>query len=106
MIYAEDRDNNHAFIKLELLSDTEIKYTEEDLLIFARIACGEAQFCDDQEQRIILSVFQNRIKHNKFPNTSIEVARDKRWGIQYASWYDGNANREIIERNCENAKYI
>lgn len=103
MITTED---GYAYIKSEYLSDTEIKYTQEDLLIFAKIACGEAQTCDDQEQRYVLSVFHNRIKHEKFPNTAIEVASDRRWGIQYASWYDGNANREIQQSNWDNAKYI
>lgn len=106
MIYAEDCENNHAFIKSEYLSDTEIKYTEEDLLVFAKIACGEAQTCDDQEQRYVLSVLRNRMKHKEFPNTAIGVASDTRWGVQYTSWYDGNANREIQQSNWDNARYI
>ncbi|WP_143322494.1 cell wall hydrolase, partial [Clostridium sp. HBUAS56010] len=106
MIYAEDCENNHAFIKSEYLSDTEIKYTEEDLLVFAKIACGEAQFCDDQEQRFVLSVVLNRMKHKEFPDTAIGVASDRKWGIQYASWYDGNANRVPTERNWANAKWV
>lgn len=106
MIFAEDCENNYAFIKSEYLSDTEIKYSEEDLLVFAKIACGEAQFCDDQEQRLVLSVLLNRMKHKEFPDTAIGVASDKRWGIQYASWYDGNANREPTESNWANAKWI
>ena len=106
MIYAEDCEYNRAFIKSDYLSDSEFTYTDEDLLVFAKIACGEAQYCDDQEQRYVLSVFYNRIKHKDYPNSAIGVAGDKRWGVQYASWYDGNANREITERNWENAKYI
>lgn len=98
--------DGYAYIKSEYLSDTEVTYSEEDLLVLAKIACGEAQYCDDQEQRLVLSVFYNRLKHKDFPDTAIGVASDKRWGIQYASWYDGNANREITERNWENAKYI
>ncbi len=41
-----------------------------------------------------------------FPDTAVGVASDKRWGIQYASWYDGNANREPTESNWANAKWV
>lgn len=103
MITTED---GYAYIKSEYLSDKEVTYTQEDLLIYAKIACGEAQYCPDEEQRLVLSVFMNRINHKDFPSTPIEVAKDRRWGIQYASWYDGNANRKITDSNWENAKYI
>lgn len=106
MIFAEDAENNFAYIKSEYLSDAEITYSQEDLLVFAKTACGEAQSCDDQEQRYVLSVLKNRINHKDYPNTAIEVAKDKRWGIQYLSWYDGNANREIQKSNWDNARYI
>lgn len=98
--------DGYAYIKSEYLSDNEIKYTKEDLLVFAKTACGEAQGLPDEEQRLVLSVLYNRIKSNKYPNTAIEVVKDRRWGIQYASWYDGNVNREIQQSNWNNAKYI
>lgn len=60
----------------------------------------------NQEQRYVLSVLKKRINHKNYPNTAIEVAKDKRWGIQYLSWYDGNANREIQQSNWDNARYI
>lgn len=103
MITTED---GYAYIKSEYLSDVEITYSQEDLLVYAKTACGEAQSCDDQEQRYVLSVLKNRINHKDYPNTAIEVAKDKRWGIQYASWYDGNVDREIQQSNWDNARYI
>lgn len=103
MITTED---GFAYIKSEYLSDVEVTYSQEDLLVFAKTACGEAQSCDDLEQRYVLSVLKNRINHKDYPNTAIEVAKDKRWGIQYLSWYDGNVNREIQQSNWDNARYI
>jgi len=98
--------DEYAYIMSEYLSDVEVTYSQEDLLVFAKTACGEAQSCDDQEQRYVLSVLKNRINHKDYPNTAIEVAKDKRWGIQYLSWYDGNVNRDIQQSNWDNARYI
>ncbi|WP_024347456.1 SH3 domain-containing protein [Lacrimispora indolis] len=103
MITTED---GYAYIKSEYLFDKEVTYSQEDLLVFAKTACGEAQSYDDQEQRYVLSVLKNRINHKDYPNSAIEVAKDSRWGIQYMSWYDGNVNREIQQSNWDNARYI
>ncbi len=98
--------DGYAYIKSEYLSDKEIKYTYEDYCVFAKTACGEAQGLPDEEQILVLSVLYNRINNDKYPNTAIGVVKDKRWGIQYASWYDGNANREIQQSNWDNARYV
>lgn len=102
----DDNGSGYGYIKSEYLSDKEIAYSKEDLLVFAKIACGEAQYCDDQEQRLVLSVLLNRMKHSEFPDTALGVASDRRWGIQYASWYDGNADRTPTESNWANAKWV
>lgn len=103
MIYAEDCDNNHAFIKSEFLYYTEIKYTQEDLLIMAHVLAGEAQFCDDAEQRYVGSVVLNRVVHDKFPDTIAGVVFEKR---QYSCVSDGNYYREPTESNWANAKWL
>lgn len=102
----DDIYKGYGYIKSEYLSDSEIKYTKEDEMVFAKTACGEAQSCPDEEQRLVLSVLYNRIKHESFPNTAIGVVKDRKWGIQYMSWYDGNADREITQSNWDNARYI
>lgn len=106
MIFAEDCENNHAFIKSEYLSDVEFTYTKDDWEILARILCGECQDKPRAEQLRVGSVFLNRVKSKKYPNTFLGVASDKRWGIQYKSWYDGNAFREIQQSNWDNAKWL
>lgn len=102
-------DNDYAYIKADWLNDTPITektYTDEDLKILAMILCGECQNYPDQEQRLVGSVFLNRVKSDQFPNTFQGVAADRRYGIQYACWYDGNAFREIQQSNWDNAKWL
>lgn len=84
-------------------SDVEV---ESDLWYLAHIICGEAQNCDDQEQRYIASVVLNRVADSRFPDTIADVIKDTQYGVQYASWYDGNAMREPTQSNWENAEYV
>lgn len=100
MITTED---GYAYIKSEYLSDTEVKYSEEDLYVMAHVIAGEAQFCDDREQRLVGSVVLNRVGHSEFPNTIKEVVFQKR---QYSSVADRNYYREPTESNWNNAKWI
>ena len=100
MITTED---GYAYIKSEYLSDTEIKYTQEDLLIMAHVLAGEAQFCDDAEQKYVGSVVLNRVAHEEFPNTIAGVVFEKR---QYSCVSDGNYYRKPTESNWSNAKWI
>lgn len=103
MISGED---GYAYMKSDWFSDVPIPYTEEDLRILAMILCGECQNYPDQEQRLVGSVFLNRVKSNQYPNTFQGVAADRRYGIQYACWYDGNAFRQIQQSNWDNAKWL
>ncbi|WP_313069963.1 cell wall hydrolase [Lacrimispora sp.] len=103
MIYAEDCENNYAFIKSEYLLDTEIKYSEEDLYVMAHLIAGEAQPCDDAEQRYVASVVLNRVKHPGFANTIKDVVFEKG---QYACIPKRTYYREPTESNWANAKWI
>ena len=103
MIFAEDCENNHAFIKSEYLSDVEITYSQEDLYIMAHLLAGEAQFCTDEEQRYVGSVVLNRVQHEAFPDTIKGVVFDKG---QYSSIKDKNYYREPTENNWSNARWL
>lgn len=103
MIFAEDCENNHAFIRSEYLSDTEIRYSDEDLYIMAHVIAGEAQFCDDTEQKYVGSVVLNRVAHSEYPDTIKGVVFEKK---QYSSVADGNYNRKPTEQNWANAKWL
>jgi hypothetical protein len=103
MIFAEDCENNHAFIKSEYLSDVEITYSQEDLYIMAHLIAGEAQICSDLEKRYVGSVVLNRVAHEDFPNTIAGVVFDKG---QYSCVSDGNYYKEPTENDFANAKWL
>ncbi|WP_367566182.1 cell wall hydrolase [Lacrimispora sp.] len=103
MIFAEDCEDNRAFIKSEYLSDTEFKYSEEDLYVMAHLIAGEAQPCDDAEQRYVASVVLNRVKHPEFADTIKDVVFEKG---QYDCITRRTYYREPTESNWANAKWI
>lgn len=78
-------------------------YTEYELYLLAHLIAGEAQPCDDAEQRYVASVALNRVADPRFPNTLEGVIFQKR---QYACVSDGNFYRTPTERNWANAKWI
>ena len=80
-----------------------LKYTEDDLYILAHIISGEAQYCDETEQKYVGSVFLNRVNSSRFPNTFKEVAFQKK---QYACTWDGNYKKEPTEQNWAVAKWL
>ena len=100
MITTED---GYAYIKSEFLNDDEVKYTAEDLYIMAHVLAGEAQFCDDAEQKYVGSVVLNRVAKAGFPGTIKGVVFQKK---QYSSVADGNYYREPTKSNWENAKWL
>lgn len=95
--------DGYAYIKSEYLSDTEVIYSQEDLYVMAHLIAGEAQPCDDSEQRYVASVVLNRVKHPEYPNTISGVVFQKR---QYSSVKDGNYYREPTESNWNNARWL
>lgn len=100
MITTED---GYAYIKSEFLNDDEVKYTTEDLYIMAHVLAGEAQFCDDSEQKYVGSVVLNRVAKVGFPSTIKGVVFQKK---QYSSVTDGNYYREPTKSNWVNAKWL
>lgn len=85
------------------LSTPSNSYSEKDLEILSHIICGEAQSYSDELQLAVGSVFLNRVKDDRFPNTFEAVAFQKR---QYACIKDGNYYRTPTEKNIANAKYL
>lgn len=100
MITTED---GYAYIRAEYLSDTEVKYSEEDLYVMAHVIAGEAQICDDMEKRYVGSVVLNRVNHADFPNTIKDVVFQKK---QYSSVADRNYYREPTDNDWLNAKWV
>lgn len=101
-------NGNYAFVSADYITDeqSEIYSTTDknsDLYILAHIICGEAQSAPDQEQLYVGSVFLNRVKDSRFPNTFSGVAFQKN---QYSCTNDGNYYRTPTDRNWANAKWL
>ena len=61
-----------AFIETANLYPEESRgntYTEHDVYLLAHLIAGEAQPCDDMEQRYVASVVLNRVTDSRFPNS-------------------------------------
>ena len=104
----KSRENQKETIKETLkeypsLSTPSNSYSEKNLEILSRIICGEAQSYSDELQLAVGSVFLNRVKDPRFPNTFEEVAFQKR---QYACTRDGNYYRKPTDKNIANAKHL
>lgn len=99
----DDSYSGYGYIKSQYLSDKETIYTEEDLYVLAHLIAGEAQPCDDMEQRYVASVVLNRVKHPGFSNTIKDVVFEQG---QYDCIPKGTYYREPTERNWANAKWV
>ena len=100
MITTQD---GYSYIKSEYLSDVEVTYSQEDLYVLAHLIAGEAQPCDDAEQRYIASVVLNRVKHTEFADTIKDVVFEKG---QYDCIPKRTYYREPTESNWANAKWV
>lgn len=101
-----ENDEYSGYINTEYLSDVAVTpaYTDEELYILTHIITGEAQGESDEEQRLVASVFVNRVNSSKFPDTFEEVAFQPG---QYACTRGAKTYyREPTERNWENAKWV
>lgn len=98
-------EENVAFIESANLftEESNSTYTEHDVYLLAHLIAGEAQPCDDMEQRYVASVVLNRVADKRFPNSLEGVIFEKR---QYACITDGNFYRTPTERNWANARWI
>lgn len=93
-------EDGYACIRSEDLRTT--TYTEEELELLARVISGEAQFCNDDEQRYVGSVVLNRVADPRFPNTIKEVIYQKH---QYACVGTRNWHNPL-QSNWDNARYL
>lgn len=74
-----------------------------EIYLLAHLIAGEAQNCDDTEQRYVASVALNRVADSRFPDTLEEVIYQPG---QFACTWDGNYDREPTESNWANAAYV
>lgn len=95
------------FISTQYLSDICRSYSDNDLWWLAHLIGGEMMDESWEDQVYTGSVCLNRVNSNKWPGHSLEeTITQKKWGIQYACYWDGNFQREPTKTNWEVAKYL
>lgn len=83
------------------------EYTDNDLWVLAHVLAGECHsVTDDDDQLKVGSVFLNRVKSPEYPNDFLGVVSDKKYGIQYMCYWDGNYYKEPTDRNIANARWL
>jgi len=80
-------------------------YSDEDILLLAKLIYAEAGACTFNEQLGIGGVVMNRIKSPSYPNTISGVIYDTKWSVQFPPAFDGSLDRDpsgvaIIAAKC------
>ena len=77
---------------------------DDELWLLAHLIAGEAQFCDDMEQRYVGSVVLNRMKHKSYPSEMKNVIFQK--GQYACTWTNDLFFREPTQSNWDNARWL
>ena len=105
-------DTKYGYIYSEYLSNEKVTtktktYSENDLWWMAHLLGGEMMDESWEDQVYTGSVVLNRVNSDKWPGHSLEeTITQKKWGKQYACYWDGNFQREPTKTNWECAKYL
>lgn len=100
-------DFDYAYVSSSYISDELRDYSDDDLWWMAHLLAGEMMDESWEDQVYTGSVCLNRVQSDKWPGNSLEeTITQKKWGIQYACYWDGNFFREPTGRNWEAAKYL
>ena len=79
---------------------------EEDLYWLTHVLTGECHTYSWEHQVAVGSVVLNRVADPNYPDTIQGVIKDRKHGIQYACYWDGNFQREPTARNWAVAEYL
>lgn len=69
-------------------------YSDEDVLLLAKLIYAEAGACTFNEQLGIGEVVMNRIASPSYPSTVSGVIYDTKWSVQFPPAFDGSLDRE------------
>lgn len=80
-------------------------YSDEDILLLAKLIYAESGACTFKEQLGIGGVIMNRIKSPSYPGTVSGVIYDTKWSVQFPPAFDGSLDRDpsgvaIIAAKC------
>ena len=86
-------------------TETEQKYTDEDLYVLSHIISAEAGNCQEEMMLYVGSVVLNRVADDRFPDTIYEVVFQTD-PIQYRPIENGEYEKEPTEGAIEAAKKL
>lgn len=104
----EYEDNNPIiyYIATQYLSDEKINIDPDMRYWLAHCINGEMEDESWEDHLYTGSVILNRVKSPHYPNTIIDVIKDRKWGIQYACYYDGNFQKNPKQLAWDAADYL
>ena len=86
------------------------EYTETDVAMLAQMTMAEAEGESEYGQRLVIDTILNRIDSNDYPDSVYGVISDRKYGVQFKSFYDGRYNKcfatetliAMVEEEIEN----
>ncbi|MDV3428289.1 MAG: cell wall hydrolase [Bacillota bacterium] len=99
-------DKNNYYIASEYLSDSKITIDPDKRYWLAHAINGEMEGASWEDHLYTGSVILNRVKSPHYPNAIIDVIVDRRWGIQYMCYWDGNFKKEPKQMAWDAADYL
>ncbi len=100
--------NVHITMEGYTIPDAYVDYnsfSDEDVILLAKLIYAEAGACTFQEQLGIGGVIINRLVSPSYPNTISGVIYDTKWSVQFPPAFDGSLDRDpsgvaIIAAKC------
>lgn len=67
--------------------------SEVDVCMLAQMTMAEAEGESELGQRLVIDTILNRIDSNDYPDTVYGVISDRKYGVQFTSFYNGRYKR-------------
>lgn len=97
------------YVASEYLSEEEITVpliNDNDRYWLTHAINGEMQGSSWEDHLYTGSVILNRVKSKHYPNSIESVITDRKWGIQYACYWDGNFKKTPDQMAWDAADYL
>lgn len=107
--YDENHNGVMYYVASQYLSEEEVTtppVNDNDRYWLAHAINGEMQGASWEDHLYTGSVILNRVKSKHYPNSIESVITDRRWGIQYACYWDGNFQKTPSATAWKAADYL
>ncbi len=105
----ENNEPINCYVASRYLSEEESVaplVSDNDRYWLAHAIHGEMQGTPWEDHLYTGSVILNRVKSQHYPNTIESVITDRKWGIQYACYWDGNFQKTPSQMAWNAADYL